>query len=138
MKDSYCLDACALIAFLCDEPGADVVEQLLIEAERKNISLIMHRINLLEVYYGIEKSEGKSRADEILKSIYDLPITFIDKINDRIFFTASYFKSNYRLSLADAIALATSKTRKAKLVSSDHHEFDVLERNNEINIKWIR
>ena len=138
MKDSYCLDACALIAFLCDEQGADVVEQLLIEAERKNISLIMHRINLLEVYYGIEKSEGKSRADEILKSIYDLPITFIDKINDRIFFTASYFKSNYRLSLADAIALATSKTRKAKLVSSDHHEFDILERNNEINIKWIR
>lgn len=138
MKDSYCLDACALIAFLCDEPGADVVEQLLIEAERKNISLIMHRINLLEVYYGIEKSEGKSRADDILKSIYDLPIAFIDKINDRIFFTASYFKSNYRLSLADAIALATSKTRKAKLVSSDHHEFDILERNNEINIKWIR
>ena len=138
MKESYCLDACALIAFLCDEPGADVVEQLLIEAERKNISLIMHRINLLEVYYGIEKSEGKSRADEILKSIYKLPITFIDKINDLIFFTASYFKSNYRLSLADAIALATSKTRKAKLVSSDHHEFDILERNNEINIKWIR
>ena len=138
MKESYCLDACALIAFLCDEQGADVVEQLLIEAERKNISLIMHRINLLEVYYGIEKSEGKSRADEILKSIYKLPIAFIDKINDLIFFTASYFKSNYRLSLADAIALATSKTRKAKLVSSDHHEFDILERNNEINIKWIR
>ena len=138
MKDSYCLDACALIAFLCDEQGADVVEQLLIEAERKNISLIMHKINLLEVYYGIEKSEGKARADEILKSIYELPIAFIDKINDRIFFTASYFKSNYRLSLADAIALATSKTRKAKLVSSDHHEFDILERNNEINIKWIR
>ena len=138
MKDSYCLDACALIAFLCDEQGADVVEQLLVEAERKNISLIMHRINLLEVYYGIEKSEGKSRADEIFKSIYELPIALIDKINDRIFFTASYFKSNYRLSLADAIALATSKTRKAKLVSSDHHEFDILERNNEINTKWIR
>lgn len=132
MKDSYCLDACALIAFLCDEHGAEIVEELLIEAERKNISLIMHKINLLEVYYGIEKSEGKSRANEILKSIYDLPITFIDKINDRIFFTASYFKSNYRLSLA------TSKTRKAKLVSSDHHEFDILERNNEIVIKWIR
>lgn len=34
MSDYYVLDACALIAFLNDEAGADVVEELLRKSNR--------------------------------------------------------------------------------------------------------
>ena len=39
MTRSYVLDACALIAFLNDETGADSVESLLIEAAKGNVGI---------------------------------------------------------------------------------------------------
>lgn len=43
----YVLDACAMIAFLKGEPGADVVENALLDA---NSQCMAHAINLFEVY----------------------------------------------------------------------------------------
>ena len=38
---NYLLDACALLAFLNDEEGADVIEGLLMQAAAGNISISM-------------------------------------------------------------------------------------------------
>ena len=53
MRGKYVLDACAVIAFLNDEEGAQKVEQLLLQGERAPDTLFMHEINLLEIYYGV-------------------------------------------------------------------------------------
>ena len=42
---TYILDACAIIALLRDEPGARIVEQLLLEQ-----NCMSHAVNLCEVY----------------------------------------------------------------------------------------
>lgn len=55
MKQSFVLDACAIIAFLTEEAGSDIVQEYLIQAKSGKINLFMNSINLLEVYYGIEK-----------------------------------------------------------------------------------
>lgn len=50
MKKTYILDACALIAFLTDEPGGELVEHFLSQSAKGTTTILMHRVNLLEVY----------------------------------------------------------------------------------------
>ena len=51
---------------------------------------------------------------------------------------AAQFKSSSRISLADSIALALAGVRGAPLVTSDHHEFDPIERASKARFLWIR
>ena len=49
---TYILDACALIAVLNQENGAEPVKKILEQAETKKVKIYLNKINLLEVYYG--------------------------------------------------------------------------------------
>jgi predicted nucleic acid-binding protein len=138
MYKKYVLDACAIIAFLNDENGADVVQDLLEEAGASVCSLIFHKLNFLEVYYGIYREDGKDKADLIKATIEALPIEIVSEISDDIFNTAGRIKATYKLSLADAVAYATSIVEKSPLVTSDHHEFDIIAESENTTIKWIR
>jgi len=63
MSKSHVMDACALIAFLRDEPGADIVTNLLRDAEAGQATIYMNSLNLLEVYYDAYRVDGKQKAD---------------------------------------------------------------------------
>lgn len=60
----YIMDACALIAFLCDEQGAEAVTSVLEYAKTGKAEIRMNIINLLEVYYDIYRTVGKTKADK--------------------------------------------------------------------------
>jgi predicted nucleic acid-binding protein len=60
------------------------------------------------------------------------------KISDEIFLEAGRLKASYKISLADSIVLAEALVTNAKLLTADHHEFDVIEENEEILFLWIR
>ena len=49
-----------------------------------------------------------------------------------------YFKVNYKVSVADSFALGLAKENRAIMVSSDHHEFDIIENSKELEFSWIR
>jgi len=49
----YVLDACAMLAMLRDEPGADIVAAVINAANNGEAEIIMHKANLLEVYYDL-------------------------------------------------------------------------------------
>lgn len=70
--------------------------------------------------------------------ILALPVTIIDTLNDEVFFEAGRLKSDYKISLADSIALAEAKTRGAILVTADHHEFDIIDKAESVRFHWIR
>jgi PIN domain nuclease of toxin-antitoxin system len=59
MTAVYVLDACALIAFLADEEGGDIVSLLLEKARENETKIRMNNINLLEVYYGLYRAYGR-------------------------------------------------------------------------------
>jgi PIN domain nuclease of toxin-antitoxin system len=59
---NYTLDACALLAFLNDEEGADTIEELLDRAVAGDVFLFMSIINLLEIYYGELRDKGAEVA----------------------------------------------------------------------------
>jgi len=138
MSKTYIIDACALIAFLQNEPGSVVMSEIIWEGTTGAADLYMHKLNLLEVYYGSLREYGLKRSNETMKMITDSPIQIISGLSDPVFAEAGRLKATYRISLADSIALAEASVRNAALVTSDRHEFDVIEQNEPIVFQWIR
>jgi len=140
MKETFVLDACALIAFLDDEEGADKVEDILRKARRNECAIYMNKLNILEIYYGIFREDSKEKAEKTLSKILALPIIVIDRLKDDVFKEAGRLKATYKISLADSIVLAEAKIRKASILTTDHHEFDPIdkEEGEEIVFHWIR
>ena len=127
MKKSYILDACAMIAAIKHEDGALVIAELYEEAKNCTINLIVNKVNLLEVYYGFRRDQGKDYAEMILYSIINSVVEISD-ISVTVLIEAGRIKSDYRrISLADSIALAEASVRSGYLVTSDHHEMDMLD-----------
>ena len=138
MNTPYILDACALIAFLQKETGWERVKEILLRARENTAILQMHAFNLLEVYYDMYRNIGKDKAIEELRMIRRLPIEFNVSLVDEIFMEAGRLKATYRISLADAIVLAQASITGGVILTSDHHEFDVIESKESIRFMWIR
>ena len=138
MKETFVLDASALIAFLNDEDGADKVEDVLQRAKRDNCIIYMNKLNILEIYYVVYRRAGKEIAEDVLVKMLNLPLIVIDTLNDDLFKEAGRLKATYKISLADSIALAEAKTREARILTADHHEFDLLDKEGEVVFYWIR
>jgi uncharacterized protein with PIN domain len=69
MSAVFVLDACALLAILKDEPGADNVAAAYAQADSRDAKLVMNKINLFEVYYGFYRDNGNAYAEKILDSV---------------------------------------------------------------------
>lgn len=131
----YLLDACALIALLNDEPGAQRVEAVL----SGDTPVYMSTINTLEVAYdAVRRSKNNEAAAMILRLVSDANIEILWALTETEWLAAARWKARGRLSLADAIALAIAETRNLKLVSADHHELDPLEAEGLIQVEWLR
>ena len=135
---NYVLDACAIIAFIHDEPGADRFENILNMANANEANVFIHKINLLEVYYDIFRYKGKQVADDVLAKIKQNQIEIISNIPDELFFEAGRLKATYKISLADSIATACASIYYAELVTADHHELDEIESKENIKFFWVR
>ena len=134
----YVLDACALVAFFNDEEGADVVEKLLFDALNGQCHIIMNKYNLLEVYYGYFRANGEVFAENILSIVENSSIEIKDVLTDMLFKKAGKFKASYKMSLADAMALAQAFDEQAILVTTDHHELDVIDSDGLVEFIWVR
>ena len=128
-------DACALIAFLNDEPGADFVAEVL-----QVVAVVeMAAINLLEIAYDAVRRTGQSHAArDVLETVRQLPISIRWDIDDEVVEIAARFKARFRISLADSVALAVAVVCDAPLVTCDHHEFDAIESAGITRFLWIR
>ena len=135
---TYILDACALIAVLYSETGADVVKAAFEEADKGLAKIVIHKTNLLEVYYEAYRERGKDSADLMLAELKKRPIIINAEISDEIFAHAGRLKATYKISFADSFALAQAIVSDGSLLTSDHHEFDVIEGKENINFAWVR
>ncbi|MBI2874346.1 MAG: type II toxin-antitoxin system VapC family toxin [Firmicutes bacterium] len=130
----YVLDSFAVLAYLQDEEGAELVHELLRKAARRDVQLQLSVVNLGEVYYTVARSRGEQSAEEIVAVVEQLPIEVIDA--DRsLTIEAAMLKARYRFSYADAFAAGLARARNGVLVSGDS-EFNQLE--PEVSILWLR
>ena len=129
------LDACAVIAYLNDEEGAQKIDDLLAESRPLQIA----GINVLEVACDAVKTTGEaSAASEVIHLIEKMPCHIEWTLTQAVLVLAAQFKAVNRISLADSVALALTKSLNAELVTSDHHEFDILDKRKEVAFFWIR
>jgi len=132
--NTYVFDACALIVFLQQEEGFEKAKILLKNSE--NV-ILMHAVNFGEVYYDALKT-SKESAEKLFEQLQKLPIKIHWNIDKNIIETAGKFKVNFRISLADSYFLAMGEVNEAVLVSTDHHEFDAVEKNSDLKFFWLR
>jgi len=133
-ENVYVFDACAIIALLDDELGAEVVETLL---EGEGHRCVIHILNVCEVYYHIYRSADKEKADK-LKSVLERYGFELDE-QTALWQEASQLKAVWRrVSLVDCFALALAIREKATLVTSDHHELDPIAQAGVCPFRFIR
>lgn len=115
----YVLDANALIGFFEDRKGtASRVEDLLAEAVRKDLPLLMSAVNWGEVFYTEWRYRGEAKAREAEANLLEMPIAVIAADRERAS-RAGILKQKHGLGYADAFAAELAIERGALLVTAD-------------------
>lgn len=138
MIERVVLDAGAVLAHLEDEPGAEVVDELL---QRGNVW--MNLVNLGEVTYIVERERGPREADEIFAELSNEqpsngrpPLNWLP-VDTTLVRQASRIKALGGLSYADAFAAASAELLDGEVVvCRDDEEFKIAERLG-IRVRWI-
>jgi predicted nucleic acid-binding protein len=117
----YVFDANAMIALLNDEPGADVVSDILTEPDA---TIYAHAINLAEVFYWSIRYEDEAQALLAYAGLQALGIQTRNDMDEEFWQMAAGVKAAHKMALADAFAIALTNRVDGELITSDHHELD--------------
>ena len=130
---NYVLDSFALLAYLADERGAGLVRTVLEHGQRQAGNVRLSIINLGECVYIIEREQGLPAAHKAIAAIEQLPIE-VASANRAQTFAAAHIKAHYRVSFADAFAIALAQESAGTVVTGDP-EFKEVEKL--ISILWL-
>lgn len=132
-RPRYVLDSFALLAYLEDERGAALVQEILAKCADERADAFLSIINLGEVAYIIERERGLPAAQQALAAIDQLPVTVLDADRSRTL-AAAHLKAHHPISYADAFAAALGQGLDGHVVTGDPE----LERVEPIvNVVWI-
>ena len=138
MNNLYFLDACSLIAVFADEEGAENVIKIIQDAVDEKIILKINQVNLLEVYYYLCRAYGQDEANKAINKIKEYPIGINVGMNESVFNEAGRIKPKYKIPLGDSIAIAECIINNGTLVTSDHDDFSIFEKESLAKIFWFR
>ena len=98
----------------------------------------MKILTMLLVNYFFPQLLDTPHAIHLFDEIKQMPIIIQYDIERDVLFQAIYFKTKYKISVADSMALALAKIKGAIIVTSDHHEFDCIDEAKELTFYWFR
>ena len=96
------LDACAVIAYVRQEPGAEVLKELI---EQPTTFLAMHVCNLGEVYYDFFREDGLTAAQTAWTNTLALPLALHRDADDVFIQRVGVIKVEERVAFADALVV---------------------------------
>ena len=128
------LDSWAIMAYLEDEPGGDIVSDAIADAHEEDIPLLMSVLNVGEVWYVIARETATADAETAVAQLRQLGIEFI-AADWHLAKEAARYKAKHKMSYADCFAAALTKQKDAVLLTGDP-QFHQIER--EIRITWLR
>lgn len=126
-----------MIAYLRDETGADIVQNLLVD----DTELCMaHAINLCEVYYKLMRYTDE---DEIRSAIQDLleakGLVVREDLDEAFWIDVGRHKAAIgSVPLADCFVVALANCTDAEAVTADHPDFDPIEEQKICRVRFIR
>lgn len=122
--DKYVLDTSALLCYIEEEDGAELVDELLKKGETKQAFLFVPFVSFTEVYYISWQKKGKEVAQARIYLIAQLAIERVES-SKQLSLIAGEFKAENKISFADAWVAAVAKEKDAILVHKDP-EFEQL------------
>lgn len=131
----YVLDACAMIAYLNSEPGAQIVEAALIDPAHR---VYAHSVNLCEVFYQFLRAGGETTAGSSIADLHNMSLIEREDFDQPFWQDAGRLKAQGKVSLADCFALTLTNRVGGTLLTSDHHELDRIAALGTHNITFIR
>jgi len=129
------LDACAMIAFLRGEPGAEIVETFL---SQDPPVCVAHAINLCEVFYDFLRVAGEATAAAAVDDLRAVGLIVREDMDEAFWRQAGRYKARYRVSLADTFALFLAERFGAEILTSDRREFEPLAESGACRVRFIR
>lgn len=114
----YVLDSYAILAYLKEETGYEMVLGRIVEAKEGKCRLFISLINLGEVLYIVERERGLFKAQEVLALIDELPI-MIESVDRELTLSAAHLKAQYSIAYADCFAASLAQQKKVVLISGD-------------------
>ncbi len=129
------LDACAMIAYLRDEEGAEMVESALLEND-----CVAHALNLYEVYKDcLYRGEEHSIADQMIDDLASIGLVLREDMDSVLWKNAAALKYSIRnIAIPDCFALALTERLQGVLYTTDHNEFDPVNAQGTHSITFIR
>lgn len=124
MKNAV-LDSFAVLSFLRNEAGADIVKDYFSMSLEEKKRLFICSVNWAEIGYTVIRRRGLSAWKLAQAHLKDFPIEIVET-DPVLTEQAAEFKAANKMSLADAYAAALAKTKHAELVTGDP-EFQPLE-----------
>ncbi len=134
-KVNIIFDACALIAFLNNEPGADIVELLLIDSKNK---CFIHAVNLCEVFYEFLRAGDENLAQSVIDGLLLMGITVREDMETDFWKQTGRYKIKGRISLADCFCISLACRLDGEIITSDHHEFEEIVKRDMAKVRFIR
>jgi len=131
----YVLDASAIIAWLRNEPGADVVDNAVRDV---NSQCLVHSINLCEVFYDARRNAGEAHAQAVVSDLAAIGVVERNDFDQAFWMDAGRLKAGGGISLADCFGIMLANRAGATLLTSDHHEMDKIAAAGICNITFIR
>lgn len=117
-KTTYVLDSWAVLALLQNEPSADVVAEILKQAQSGQSVCAMSVVNLGEVYYILARSYTEEKASTAVTWLGMTGIRFMDANRERAI-AAAAVKAVHPLAYADAFAVGCAQELEGTLVTGD-------------------
>ena len=109
---TVCLDSWAVLAWLDGEsPALERIEGLL--ADRPVISWV----NVVEVYYRVERDHGRRSADDVLSELRS--ILNVELPGTARMIQTARLKARLPIALADCFAVATAAAHRLPLLTGD-------------------
>ena len=119
---SVVFDTEALLSFYLGEPGGEEVEKHLVKIMKGEIKGYVNIINLAEFYYILYR-KNPELAEEKERNLRGFGLEIVPVDNDKLWKEAAKIKGRHTLSLADAFTVATTKMKKANLLTGRDAEF---------------
>ncbi len=117
-RSRFVLDSFALLAYLEDEHGASLVQDILTKCADEEAVAYLSVVNLGEVAYIVERERGLPAAQQALAAIDQFPLNVLDADRTRTL-AAAHIKALYPVSYADSFAIALGMEVDGHVVTGD-------------------
>ncbi|QGP91648.1 tRNA(fMet)-specific endonuclease VapC [Neomoorella glycerini] len=114
----YVFDSYALLVYLQNEQGADLVEAMIEEAQNETAQILISAVNLGEVAYIIERAAGTKKLNEAMALLETLPIEVVN-VNKEFALKAAKYKAKNPIAYADCFTLALGVQTGSQIVTGD-------------------